>query len=163
MATELPVRIEFQLPEGWQTVESDEHGEAFVALHKDSREHGFPASISLSGGLLPEGGSLEWIADESIAHLYESDHTVRPRAREKAPTALTQILDLSTTINGAEVDLVQCQTFLELRDANDPGKTAVLEVVLTGTHEQAELLIGDFQDFVATVRPVDNLTPRGGK
>ncbi|MBA2944928.1 hypothetical protein [Streptomyces himalayensis] len=57
MATTLPVKVEFSLPEGWQSAPPDEVGApgvAFVALHPDSRD-GFTANITIAGKLRGEG------------------------------------------------------------------------------------------------------------
>jgi hypothetical protein len=165
MATQLPVRIEFELPEGWEPASPDEvgaPGAAFVALHPSSHD-GFTANITIAGQFRPDDATLTEIADESIARLEESLGSVRLRDREEIGTedapGLTQAVEVSATVDGARHELVQVQLYLEMKDVRDPRKSAVLELVLTATPNQLDTVIGGFQEFVGTLRP----TEAGGK
>lgn len=159
MATTLPVRIEFQLPEGWKAAPPDEvgaPGAAFVALHPASSDN-FMANIAISGELRPDAASLAEIADESVARMRNTVSTVRVADRREVGTAeapgLTQVLNLSAEIEGVQRDLVQSQVFLAMLDVDDPQKRAVVELVLTATPKQLPSVVTDFQSFVRTVRP----------
>src|SRR3954447_24696216 len=89
MATELPVRIEFTLPDGWQATPPDEAGApggAFVALHPTSR-NGFPATLTIAGQFRDPTLPMTEIADESVRRLSEvaGDVHVRDRVEGGAP------------------------------------------------------------------------------
>lgn len=156
MVTELPVRIEFELPEGWQAAHPDEAGApgaAFVALHPASA-NGFTPNLTIAGQFRDPGLSMDAIADESVRRLEEAAGSVRVRRRvavgsDEAP-GVTQVLDIEV---GAGQQLVQCQVYVSLRDVDDPDRRAVLELVLTCTPGQLEDVFEDFQQFVRTVRP----------
>lgn len=159
MATTLPVKIEFSLPEGWQPAPPDEVGApgvAFIALHLDSRD-GFTANITIAGKLRDET-DLVTMADESVQRLSGSA-TVHVAKRTEAGTpeapALTQTLRISTSMRGLPVELVQSQVYLSVHDKHDPTKHAVLELALTAKTSQLDQVADDFQDFVRSVRPAD--------
>jgi hypothetical protein len=65
----------------------------------------------------------------------------------------TQTLALSAVAGGLPRDLVQSQVYLSMLDVADPGKRAVIRLVLTSTAFQHPAVLHDFQDFVRTVRP----------
>lgn len=158
MVTQLPVRIEFSLPEGWQAAPPDEVGApgvAFVALHPASA-NGFTANLTIAGQFREPDLTMDAIADESVRRLSDTAGSVHVRKRTavgsvEAP-GITQVLDLEL---GAEhpLQLVQCQVYVSLQDVHDPAKRAVLELVLTCTPAQLDAVFEDFQQFVRTVRP----------
>jgi hypothetical protein len=159
VATDLPVRIEFSLPEGWQPAEPDEVGApgvAFVAVHPASAD-GFTANLTIAGQLRDPELPMEQIADESVQRLEEAVGAVEVRRRVEVGTAdapgITQVLDLAI---GTGNPLVQCQVYVSMRDADDPRRRAVLELVLTCTPEQLDEVFADFQDFVRSVRPAED-------
>lgn len=171
MAATLPVRINFRLPDGWQPAPPDQvgaPGAAFVAVHPGSRDN-FTANITISGELRPDAASLAQIADESVERLQRTALTVRVADRTQigSPEApgLTQVLRLSADVNGRLRELVQAQVYLSMRDIDDPRRRAVVQLVLTSTTGQFDSVVGDFQQFVRTVRPLgpdDATTPRDG-
>ncbi|MGH3625991.1 MAG: hypothetical protein ACRDRL_00875, partial [Sciscionella sp.] len=55
-------------------------------------------------------------------------------------------------------NLVQLQVFLSMADTEDAHRAAVVQLVLTSTVEQFEQVVGDFQEFVSTVRPEQDAT-----
>lgn len=158
MVTQLPVRIEFSLPDGWQAAPPDEVGApgvAFVALHQASA-NGFTANLTIAGQIREPDLTMEAIADESVRRLSDTAGSVHVRKRTAVGSAeapgITQVLDLEL---GAEhpLQLVQCQVYVSLQDVDDPAKRAVLELVLTCTPAQLDVVFEDFQQFVRTVRP----------
>lgn len=159
MATQLPVPIEFELPKGWQSAPPDQvnaPGAAFVALHPASIDE-FTANITIAGQLYTDGTTLDGIADESLQRLAGSVDVVELRQRDIVGTdeapGRTQVVDITTTIDNRPLQLVQCQVYLELRDENDPERRVVIELALTCRDTQLDAVLGDFQKFVATVRP----------
>ncbi|MBA0124154.1 hypothetical protein H0B56_01200 [Haloechinothrix sp. YIM 98757] len=160
MATTLPVPIEFTLPEGWQSATPDEVGApgvAFIALHPESRDE-FTANITVSGEIRTDDALLTSIADEAVAHL-EQGGSVELQNRTEVGTSdapgLTQVLILSTTVDGSQLDLVLSQVFLSVADAEEPHKRAVLQLTLTARTTQFDTVVGDFQQFVRTIRVSD--------
>jgi uncharacterized protein YbjQ (UPF0145 family) len=67
--------------------------------------------------------------------------------------ALTQRLTFSAVVDGARRDLVQSQVYLYLSDVEDSHKHAVIRLTLTASAAQHDAVLGEFQDFVRTVRP----------
>ncbi|MFJ6510550.1 hypothetical protein ACIQMO_09940 [Streptomyces sp. NPDC091406] len=75
--------------------------------------------------------------------------------------ALTQRLTFSTAADGSRRDLVQSQVYLSMSDVDDPRKRAAVRLALTATAAQHGEILGDFQDFVRTVRPVSTAPGTG--
>lgn len=160
MATELPIRIEFSLPDGWQAAPPDEVGApgvAFVALHPASADDGFTANITIAGQYRAPELTMEHLADESVQRMQDDVGTVQVRQRnevgsEDAP-GITQVLDITTTVDNRPLSLVQCQVHVSMQDVQDPAKRVVTELVLTCKPAQLDEVFGDFQEFVSSVRP----------
>jgi hypothetical protein len=155
MATQLPVRIEFSLPDGWQAASPDEAGApgvAFVALHPGSA-NGFTANLTIAGQFREPDVPMDAIADESVHRIEEAVGSVHVRRRAEVGSdespGITQVLDIEV---GTGQELVQCQVYVSVHDVDDPAKRAVLEFVLTCTPDQLDDVFTDFQDFVRTVR-----------
>lgn len=160
MAPTLPVPIEFALPDGWRAVSPNEVGTpktAFVALHPDTASSGFTANITMSGDIRAEDVAMTAIADEALERLRADVREVRLGRRNEVGSAddpgLTQAVGLSVELNGRPRDLVQFQVFIGMRDRRDPARRAVLEVALTALPDQFPQVIGDFERFVATIKP----------
>lgn len=160
MVTELPVRIEFSLPDGWQAAPPDQvgaSGVAFVAVRPastDGEANGFTANLTIAGEIRDPALPMATIADDAVHRLENIAESVRVRDRtdigpSDAP-GMTQVLDLEM---GQGKQLVQCQIYLPMDDVHDPRRRAVLELVLTCTPEQLDDARADFQRFVGTVRP----------
>jgi hypothetical protein len=160
MVTELPVRIEFSLPDGWQAAPPDEVGApgvAFVAVHPasiGSEANGFTANLTIAGEIRDPALPMTTIADESVHRLETVAESVRVRDRADfghgdAP-GITQVLDIEM---GQGKRLAQHQVYLAMNDAHD--QRTVLELVLTCTPEQLDDVLSDFQQFVGTVRPAE--------
>ncbi|MEU9146409.1 hypothetical protein [Streptomyces sp. NPDC048349] len=159
MSTTLPVPIEFRLPEGWRPAPPDAvnaPGVAFVALHPHP-DAGFTANITIDGEFLPQEASLEGLADAAVQNLHEVAESVAVVHRREIGTSdapgLTQRLTFSAVAGGARRDLVQSHVYLAMVDAGDPHRRAVIKMVLTATAAQHDSVLGDFQEFLRTVRP----------
>jgi hypothetical protein len=159
MPTTLPVPIEFRLPEGWRAAPPDEVGApgvAFIALHPQP-DAGFTANITIDGEYRPDAATLDELADESVQRLREIAESVVVTSRREIGSAaapgLTQRLTFSAVAGGVRRDLVQSHVYLSMLDVEDPHKRAVIRMVLTTTATQHDSLLGDFQDFLRTVRP----------
>jgi hypothetical protein len=160
MATTLPVSLEFELPQGWVAAPPDEVGApdaAFVALRPEEWPSGFTANITIGGALRVDQASLADLADESVETLAANTLTATLDGRnefgdEETP-GLTQLVRIRERINGVERALAQCQVYLSMSDVDDAAKKVVLRLALTATEEQLAGVIGDFQRFVATIRP----------
>jgi len=165
MPTTLPVPIEFRLPEGWSAVPPDQAGApdvAFVALHPHP-EAGFAANITIDGEYRPDAAPLTAIADESVQRMREVAESVAVSdRREIGPSGapgLTQRLPFSAVAGGVRRDLVQSQVYLAMLNVGDPRKRSVIRLTLTATAAQHDTVLGDFQDFVRTVRPETGAVP----
>ncbi|MEU8889584.1 hypothetical protein [Streptomyces sp. NPDC048442] len=159
MPTTLPVPIEFRLPEGWRAVPPDDAGApdvAFVALHPQP-DDGFTANITIDGAYRPDEATLEEIADGSLERMREVAESVVASDRHEvgSPEApgLTQKLTFSAVSGGAPRELVQFQVYLSMLDVRDPKQRAVVRLALTVTQNQFGAVLGDFQEFLRTVRP----------
>lgn len=159
MPTTLPVPIEFELPEGWRAAPPDEvgaPGAAFVALHPQP-DAGFTANITIDGEYRPDAAALPEIAHESVERLRQAGTSVEVTGRREVGSAdapgLTQTLSVAAVVGGVPRDLIQSQVYLSMLDVADPGKRAVIRLVLTATASQHPDVLDDFQDFVRTVRP----------
>lgn len=158
MATQLPVPIQFELPDGWQPAPPDEvgaPGAAFVALNTATQGSGFSANITVDGEFRQNG--LTSMADESVRALGESVGNVTVLSRQEigSPEApgLTQDLRVTAEVNGATRDLVQCQVYLTMGQAADQSGSAVVRAVLTCTDDQVGTVLDDFRSFVRTLAP----------
>jgi hypothetical protein len=159
MSTTVPVPIEFDLPEGWRAAPPDEvgaPGAAFVAVHLPS-DAGFTANVTIDGEYRPDAATLTEIADESVEHLGQAATSVSVTSRRETGSVdapgLTQTVAFSAVVDGTNRDLVQSQVYLSMLDVADPGKRAVIRLVLTSTASQHPAVLDDFRDFVRTVRP----------
>ena len=157
MVTELPVNIEFSLPDGWQAAPPDEVGApemAFVAVHPDGEDDGFTTNLTVAGELRDPALPIAAIADDSVHRIGKVAESVRVRDRvDLGPgdsRGMTQVLDIEM---GQGKQLVQCQVYLSLDDIHDPRRRAVLELALTCKRERLEAVLPDFQRFVGTIRP----------
>jgi hypothetical protein len=127
-----------------------------VALHAAS-SNGFTANITINGEVRTDDASLTQIADEALAKLERTVGRVQLGRRNEVGSpenpGLTQAVRTSVQLNGRPREVVQLQVFLGMRDVRGEQRRAVLHIVLTATPEQFEQVIGDFQKFLATVRP----------
>ena len=79
MATTLPVKISFSLPDGWQAAPPDEveaPGAAFVALHPATSDEGVTANLTIAGRMRNDSATMWDIAAESVQRLGQAG-TVR--------------------------------------------------------------------------------------
>ena len=159
MPTALPIPIEFQLPEGWLPArprEFDTASVAFAAVHPQP-DTGFAANITIDGEVPSDAVTLADLADKSVERLREIAESVVVTHRREVGSAdapaLSQHLAFSTVIDGARRDLVQSQVYLSLSDLGDPHKSAAIRLALTASAAQHDAVLGDFQNFLRTIRP----------
>ncbi|MER5777638.1 hypothetical protein ABT144_25780 [Streptomyces sp. NPDC002039] len=69
--------------------------------------------------------------------------------------ALTQRLVFSVAAGHVHRDLVQSQVYLSVVDTEEPRKRAVIRLILTATAAQHDHVLGDFQEFLRSVRAGD--------
>lgn len=158
MATELPVPIAFELPEGWHPAAPDEAGApgaAFVALNAATHGTGFTANITLDGEVRTDGAPLADVADESVASLRaaagEVTVTRRTDVGDDAAPGLAQ--DLRITLPGGAVRaLVQSQLYFTVPDADDADVRAVVRAALTVAEHQLDTVLDDFRAFLSSIR-----------
>ncbi len=158
MATTIPVPIEFSLPPGWRSVPPDAVGSpaaAFVALRPPAVD-GFTPNITISGEL-GDDVPLTVLADDALAKLRREVGQVRLGKRTELGSydspALTQAVRMGITLHGRPLDVVQLQVFLGMRDVREPGRRVVLHIVLSATPDRFDAVVGEFQRFIATIRP----------
>ncbi|MBT2392400.1 hypothetical protein J7E87_23985 [Streptomyces sp. ISL-1] len=159
MSARLPVPIEFQLPEGWSAADpeqADASGVAFAALHPEL-DDGFAANITIDGEYRPDEAPLAEIADGSVQRMREIADSVAVANRKEIGSAdapgLTQTMTFAAEAGGVRRALVQIQVYLAMLDVHDPAKRAVIRLALTATPAQLDNVLGDFRQFVETVRP----------
>ncbi|MCC2280612.1 hypothetical protein LKL35_35190 [Streptomyces sp. ET3-23] len=158
MATKMPVPIQFRLPEGWlpaRLAEFDATGVAFAAVHTQPAAD-FTANITIDGEYRPDAATLTELADDSVERLREVAESVVVAHRRGAGSAdapaLTQQLTFSAVVGDARHNLVQSQVYLSMVDIEEPHRRVVIRLTLTATGAQYDHVLGDFQDFVRTVR-----------
>ncbi|MFD0550060.1 hypothetical protein ACFQ0X_13270 [Streptomyces rectiviolaceus] len=129
---------------------------AFAAVHPEP-DNGFAANITIDGEYRLDEATLTEIAEESVLRMRELDGSLVVLHRKEAGSgeapALTQTLRFSTVTGGVHRDLVQIQVYLVMLDVHDASKRAVIRLALTAAANQIDSVLGDFQDFVSTVRP----------
>lgn len=159
MPATLPVPIEFRLPDGWLPARPEAleaPGVAFAAVHPQP-DAGFSANITIDGEVPPDTATLADLADASVEQLRQVAESVEVAGRRQVGSAdvpaLTQRLVFSAVTGDTRRDLVQSQVYLSLSDVADPHKRAVIRLALTATAAQHDTVLGDFQDFLRTVRP----------
>lgn len=165
MATELPVRINFQLPDGWHAAPPDEVGApgvAFVAIHPASHK-GFTANLTVAGQIREPELPMHAIADESLHRVQQSLPHAAVLQRDQIGTdstpGIVQKLELVTTVENESLTLLQCQVYVSMHDVNDPSTRAVVELALTCTPNQLDDVFDDFQTFVQSIRPGEADSP----
>ncbi|NYH78419.1 hypothetical protein FHR84_001744 [Actinopolyspora biskrensis] len=170
MATELPIPITFEIPNGWQAADPDRIGApeaAFVAVHPESQQPHSLASITIDGHVQSEAETLAGTADESVQNVEQLARTVTVTHRSELGTpaspGLGQVLRMSVEINGVERELFQCQIYLALVDVSGPERRAILRLVLTANQQQYTELMDDFQQFVASVAPDESIEAKHGE
>ncbi|MBN6039089.1 hypothetical protein [Amycolatopsis sp. 195334CR] len=153
MTANLSFPLEFTLPPGWRTPlppEAESAAGTVVAVRPERA-----ATITSAGELRPDGAGLPEVADEAITTLRESGSRVDVLSRTEVGTpdspGLAQILLLGGAAASIE-EVVQCQAFLAMPDVGGSGVRAVLRFVMTTTRQHIGALVGDFQQFLGTVR-----------
>lgn len=159
MPATLPVPIEFRLPEGWLPAAPDgvDAPDVAFAAVLPQPEAGFAPNITIDGDHLPDTVTPAGIADASVERLRQVTESVTVDHRREAGSAdapaLTQRLTFSALVGDARHDLVQSQVYLSMSDIEDPHKRAVIRLALTATEAQHDSVLGDFQEFVRSIRP----------
>src|SRR3954464_13245982 len=116
MATTLPVKISFSLPDGWQAAPPDEvgaPGAAFVALHPASIDGGFTANLTIAGRMRNDSATMWDIAAESVQRLEQAGALEVAKKSEVGAPGLPGLTDspggvqnlrLSTTLRGEPLE-----------------------------------------------------------
>jgi hypothetical protein len=158
----LPVPVEFRLPsDDWTPHDPDALGvptAAFLALRGGAGTEDYSPVLTISGGWREDGASLEQIGDESLDVLaaQAGDVTLVERSRhgsDRAP-ALTQLMSATATVNGRRLSMRQGQVVTAMVDVGHPSRAVVVLYTVTCTEEQFPVVGREFQEFMATVRPV---------
>lgn len=66
---------------------------------------------------------------------------------------LTQTVRLNIDLQGRRADVIQFQVFLTMHDRGDSRRRAVLYVVLSSLPGRFRAVLGDFEQFLSTIRP----------
>lgn len=155
----MPVPVRFTLPEGWISVPPKEvkaDNAAFVAV-QPGLSKGFTPSITMTGHVRGNDAPLRQVAEEALAELRSGATDVRVGERSEVGTAdnpgFAQAVRLAVPFEGKPLHVVQRQAFFRMRYPHDPGRTAVLQVVLTALPEQFVRLLDEFHEFLSTIRP----------
>jgi hypothetical protein len=158
MTTDLPIAVEFRLPDGWEPapVGDDAPDTMFIALSVSTADSGFTANITVDGEFRPDVASLEQVADESVVKLLANSPDTTITRREEIGSfempGMVQDLRFSAEVNGNTWDVVQSQVYFSAVDTHDARKRTVLCAALTSTDEQFPLLVEDFGEFLSTLR-----------
>jgi hypothetical protein len=162
VTTTLPVPVRFALPnEHWEPTAPELLGvtnAAFFAVRQDAPGDYTP-TLTISGGWREDDADLEQIADESLAKLRLEGATevelVKRRLieSEHAP-AVTQAIGAMVAVDGHVYDVRQAQVVQGLVDVHDPAKRVVVIYTMTGTYAQWEMIVREFQAFMASVEVV---------
>lgn len=169
----LPVPLDIELPEGWQSAPPDEVGApqaAFVALHMASRGQGFMPNITVTGHVIEGSPSLDRLAEESVQRVRENVGTVTVVKRTEVGTSevpglvdapgIVQNLRIQATVNEQPMELAQSQFILVLENKQQRSERAEIEIALTAKSSQLQDVIADFQAFLSALRPAAP-TPEG--
>lgn len=154
-----PAEFEFRLPAGWRAVgwqaEPGTGEAAYVLVEVATAESGFATNITLTGLLRPSQQSLDQVADESIRRLWTSvpdlDIVSRGSFGDPAAPAFGQQLQLTTTVDGTDWDVVQAEIYFSKVLEDDPQQS-IVRAVLTTTTARFDSAIEDFDEFLATLR-----------
>jgi hypothetical protein len=156
LATQLPVPVRFELPDGWESAPPDEvgaRGAAFVALNTATLGSGFTANITLEGSTGPD--DLTTWADESVRELQAAVHdvTVADRHEIGSPDTpgLAQDLRVTADVNGVARELAQFQVYFTMGGTAAERRRAVVRAVLTCAGDQVGRVLDDFRSFVGTL------------
>ncbi|KPC65767.1 hypothetical protein ACH4LN_25290 [Streptomyces albus] len=163
MPATLPVPIEFRLPEGWHPADPDKAGAPGVAVAAvlPEPDDGFVANITIDGAYRLDAASLHAIAEESVQQLRQVAESVqvidRTELGSRGAPAVTQTLEFSASTGGTYRPLIQSQVHLAMLDETEPQRRAVIRLVLTATPSQIDSVVGDFMEFIGTVRPAAHI------
>ncbi len=158
----LPVPVTFELPNAsWRPADPSELGvgnAAFAAVRQIDDDTGYTPILTISGGVRDDTLSLEEIADESLAVLRQGSDEVeliqrRTHGDARAP-GLTQVMACQATVGGRRFDLRQGQAIAAYVDVSEPSLRAVHLYTVTCTFAQFDWVGREFQDFMASLKPV---------
>lgn len=166
MTGTLPVPLNVELPQGWESAPPDKVGAphaAFVGLHKASQGQGFTPNITVTGHTLEGSGNLHRLAEESVQRLRENLGAVEIVKRAEVGTSaapglvdapgIVQNLRIQATVNQQPMELAQSQFILLLENEQQRGELVEIEVALTAKMSQLDDVLEDFQTFLSALRP----------
>ncbi len=162
MPTTFPIPINFRLPDGaWEAVLPESLGvvnAAFLAVRREHVGDGYAPTITLSGDVVPDGATLEQVADTAVdvlAAQAEDTRLVKRQAHGSAAApGLLQQLDCQIQTADGPRDVRQLQAFIELLDQHDPERRAVAKIVLSTTVGQHDVYVPEFQEFLRSITVV---------
>lgn len=156
----LPVPVEFRLPgPEWSGHDPDALGvptAAYLALRSGYAD--YSPVLTISGGWREDGAPLEQVGDESLDVLAAQASDVRlvERSRhgsDRAP-AITQLMSGTAVVDGQTLDMRQGQVVTAMVDLAHPDRAIVVLYTVTCTASQFDVVGREFQEFMATVKPV---------
>lgn len=138
--TQLPVSVQFGLPDGWEPVPAEDV--AFAAMRSPT------AGIMLTGGVWPVWVPLRDVAAEAVADLRETASEVTVLSGDEIGSG-GFVQELRFTVD--DETLVRSEVYLVMGEG--PGRRAVVRAALTCTREEFDVLAADFRAFVGSLGP----------
>jgi hypothetical protein len=165
VSSALPVPIAFELPQNWRPAEPEQVGApeaAYIALRPEPvTVTDFVANITVAGERLNGDRSLVEYVDESLRRLRQTapdaELVKRTETDAEQTPSVTQIVSLTTDVQGTPRRVLQVQVFLAVPDPQYPEQRAVIELVLSAVPEEIDQVVGDFRALV------DSVTPHAGQ
>lgn len=161
MPAPLPVPMRLNLPnDRWRAVDPEAYGVSNAALLAVRLDHNgdYTPTITVSGGLLSGGQTLETAADEAIksfeAQASEVELVKREARGDAASPGMLQLLGGLVTVDGRRFDVRQAQSFLGMRNLQDADELAVIKVALSATYADIDDYLPELQELIASLEPV---------
>ncbi|WP_233345802.1 hypothetical protein [Saccharomonospora iraqiensis] len=131
--SDLPVPIEFSLPDGWESIDPstlDTPGVAFVAVNRDSSAR-FTSNLTIYGEVRDNDTTLTEIADEASTdgsgELGGAPEVVhRKKEGEGLVAAITQVVEFPAPEGSGVERLQQTQTLVQFPDSHGPDRRGII-------------------------------------
>lgn len=136
--SDLPVPIEFSLPDGWESIDPttlDTPGVAFVAVKRDSSAR-FTSNLTIYGEVRDNDTTLTEIADEASTdgsgQLGGAPEVVhRKKEGEGLVAAITQVVEFPAPEGSGVERLHQTQTLVQFPDSHGPNRRGIIMFAAT--------------------------------